>query len=296
MTTEKLAPEELEAIAAFIDGRMSEAEREGFMARLDSREVLYEVFVETVRARSTPSRRSRPLARAHGWRSIGRSGVLAAGLILAVAAAVLFRGVFSSSYSELLLASGAAQLKLEPGWYEQPWSSLRGEISAADNRKTAFRAGVRIVDLEVALSAGRSVDARILTRRLEQDLRGVDGAEPLRLGYLRLAERLENRAIGGDDVRTAESLERGAKSLLETNPYLALGCWTETGRLAAQAGNTRLLSSRSYRQSLDTLMKEPWPPEILGLLTRVRELLGGRPEDADLRALGDLYSAVLAQG
>lgn len=58
MTDPKLAPSDLELLAAFIDQRLSGAERRAFLERLEVDERLYEVFVETVRTRDEEHRAS----------------------------------------------------------------------------------------------------------------------------------------------------------------------------------------------------------------------------------------------
>ena len=58
MTTNGLTPGDAELIAAFLDKRLSETERQSFLERLDNEEALYEVFVETVRYREEEARSS----------------------------------------------------------------------------------------------------------------------------------------------------------------------------------------------------------------------------------------------
>lgn len=293
MTPRDLQPQDAELIAAFIDRRLPEKERQAFMERLDSDEALYEVFVETVRCRDElAGKPAEIIGHPSSRRAWGRYAAIAALLALAVATPFVIRSFSEESYAEMLVADGQLDEYLTEGWYEQPWSEMRGTQPGRSEADTAFRIGVRVVDLEVALWA-KNEDAPYLVKRLQALLREVQFSEPLELSYSAVQEMIDREAPREDIVAFAKSTEVLVKAqLFEVNRSYTLGRWAETGRLAARSGNRSLLRSRRFRRVLFELVREDWPGEVSSGLARLGELLLGPLEVGELRLLEEAFSSV----
>ncbi|MFQ5525917.1 MAG: hypothetical protein ACE5GX_06600 [Thermoanaerobaculia bacterium] len=294
MTPSDPATADAELIAAFIDGRLPEDEREAFLQRLDEEPALYEVFAETVRCRDELAASSaevveHPRSRQSSYWRVA----IAAGLVLVIGIPVLMRSLSEESYGEML-ADGRLDPYLTEGWYEQPWSEMRGPTPGRRDADTAFRIGVRVVDLEVALRAGRMEDAGVLTHRLEARLGGIELTEPLRASYAELGRRLD------EGIGQEEALELAGSVATLTGEYLPdlqsayrLGVWVESGALAARSDNEELLRSSWFRRELRSLRDEQFPRGFGEELEAIAQLTAGSMTEADLEALEETFSAIL---
>ena len=287
-----------ELIAAFIDQRLSEEEREAFMQRLDEDEELYEVFAETVRLHDQEADRpatviAHPRSRARWPVPV----VVAAVLVLALATALLLRGLADQRYAESLVASG--QLAPPPGdaWHEPSWAVTRGISGGLPEADAAFRTGVRALDLEVALRLGFGEDAIILVRQLEFTLGEIDFSQALQASYDELRAQLEAGTRGAGPLELAESSnDLFVEQFPDLAPAYRLGRWAEAGRLAAQSGNRKLLTSRSFARDLRTLARHDWDPSVAAALETAAGLLRAPADGFDLEPLEDAFVAILEQG
>lgn len=287
-----------ELIAAFIDQRLSAEERAAFIRRLDEDEALYEVFAETVRFHDQQAGRpakviAHPSARPR-W--LGPA-VAAAVLVLAVAAALLPRGPEEGRYAESLVASGRLDAPPGGGWYEPSWAVTRGISATLPEAGAAFRAGVRALDLEVALRLGLGEDAIVLTRQLVVTLDQIELSQALQASYDELGARLEAGARGAGPLELAESsTDLFVEQLPDLAPAYRLGRWAEAGRLAARSGNRDLLTSRSFARDLRSLAREEWDRPVETALGTAAALLAAPRERLDLEALEAVFTVVLAEG
>ena len=300
MTDSGLEPRDLELIAAFIDRRLSEEERRTFQERLDSEEALYEVFTETVRYRDQraagpavviehPARRSR-------W---GRLAAVAALVAVGVTTPLLLRYLSAKRHAEVLVADGG--LELAPGreWFAQGWRRTRGIDSSLEGADAAFRAGVRILDLEVAVRLGRDDDALILTERLKTIVDTLELPELLQAHYAAVRGRLE---AGAPDEELIALIAQAETALGVQYPDLAaahrLGYWAEAGKLAARSGNRRLLASRTFRGEARELGRPeaPWDEAVAAALEETAALLAAPAAELDLPALEAAFVAIIREG
>lgn len=295
MTTRDLAPEDAELIAAFIDRRLSEKERRAFMGRLDTEEALYEVFVETVRYRDQGSDEPGEVVEHPSARGpLGRFAAIAALLVFAVATPILIRSLSEKSYAEMLVSDGQLDGYLEAGWYDPLWSTMRGGSLGTSEAKTAFRVGVRVVDLEVALRVGKLEDGQALAGEIERLLEGIEMSDPLRLQYGEIRRQLKEGLEPEQALRLAESVEAVLPDLFAGFvPAYELGRWTEAGKLAAQSGSTKVLRSRSFAASLKELERHDWSQDVVVSLSRLTELLSRPDGNLNRRALVDAFLSIL---
>ncbi|MFQ5349452.1 MAG: hypothetical protein ACE5EG_03295 [Thermoanaerobaculia bacterium] len=291
MTSSGLDPHDQEMIAAFIERRLSEEERRAFMKRLDDEEALYEVFVETVRYRDQeaggPATVIEHPASRRRW---GRPATVAAVVSLAVATPVVLLNLPGRRYAPRLVADGLLDTILEEGWYVKRWSVTRGPGPGIGGLATAFRLGVRHVDLEVALGFGRSDDAAILATELGLLLESIALSEPLQVRYTEVGQ------LAGEAERALRLAEQNepllVASLGDDAAAYELGKWTEAGVLAARSGNLDLLGARSYRRSLGGFPRDDWP-ELAARLDEIEGLLGTPQDRLDLAKLERAFTAII---
>lgn len=296
MTKRNLAPSDAELIAAFIDKKLSGEERQAFMERLDKEEALYEVFVETVRFRDQESGRGAEVVEHLAGRRRWFVPAAAAALLALAVTPLLIRNLSSKSYAEALVADGRLDEHLGEGWYEQGWSEMRGVQPGRDEVETAFRLGVRVVDLEVALRTGNLGDALILIGRIHFQLGEVDLSGPLRSSYSELQQRIEAGEGADSALALAETAETYVGDYLSGGDrFYQLGKWAEAGNLAARSGNRHLLGSRPFVEMLDEFRRHVWTERIDGDLARLSKTLGIAPEELDLLELEEAFVSIIRQ-
>ncbi len=258
--------------------------------------------METVRSRDDQlaeedDEEAEVVAHPPAWRRWAQPAAVAAGLAAALGLAAFVMGETAPSQPELLVDGGRLTPHLGDGWLEPPWSETRGVAGAGAD--TAFRVGVRVVDLEVALREGRNDDAVELTHELEALLADLSFSEPVQREYSGLRRVIE---AGGATPRELVGLARTAEELGReylpelTDPY-ELGRWTEVGRLAAESANSRILCSPRFKQTLAGLRaSDRWGQEVAAALAEVAELLTVPAADLDFEALDGRFALVLAAG
>jgi hypothetical protein len=295
---------DLELLAALVDGRASGRQRARALKRLDESEALREVLAEVLRLREEE-------ARAGGgsvapWRAPAARRWLvpaaAAAAALATAAIVWWRPgpgapALDVAWLGRELATPALGERLAGDWYEQGWSVTRGPAPEAEATGAVipFRLGVRAVDLEAALRAGRSADADLLAQRLEALLGTVELSEAQRRAYAEARAALdtpEGAASALELVRLADRLNADHPGL-DPAAY-ELGKWAEAGRLGALAGNERLLRSREFRGALDRGLERARGGPAGPPLERLRIELGAGPASPDFDALANAFAGLIA--
>jgi hypothetical protein len=241
-----------ERVAALLDGKLDERQRQEVLALLVKSGEDYDVFADTAAvlreleaqdasaaapAGSAPARvpaavlppTLRP--RAPRWGRATRWGGLAAGVVvIALGATFSARQGVPAAADPVRLAArlGNPGQGLPPGW--QPLgSSSRGDTQSQERHARAVRAGALLVDLAVAVRAGDASNTRLLSDRIRSRYdRGAGPGSPFR--------QLSRRA-GAPADSLQPLLSRATERLSESlgRDYLRLGAWTEAARLAARA-------------------------------------------------------------
>ncbi len=237
---------ELERLAAFVDGKLSGAERTELIAHLADCDACREIVAESAALRAeleSGGAAARPAeVVSFPRRSRGRARVIgvAATILLAASASLLFDR-FGRDQTAVALAALAADpttnAALAEGWSEPHWSVMRGEGPVVSERARAFRLGARAAALQVALGAGDRVAARRLAAESALLLSDVPLADPVAHVYRTIAQQLaaEGAQTGGqvDEALLGAELAREA-----VDPDLwQLGRWAETGRLVGATGS-----------------------------------------------------------
>jgi hypothetical protein len=301
-----------ERLAALLDGKLEERQREELLAQLVTSGEDYDVFADTAAvlreleaqdaqavqtgSAPVPSGAVPPTLRprAPRWRRrASRWAVLAAavGVIVLTVTVSMRRGLPAAADPVRL----AARLEnpgqgLPPGW-EPLGSSPRGEEVTRERHARAVRAGALLVDLAVAVRAGDASNTRLLSDRIQSryDL-GAGPGSPFRQLSQRAgapADSLEPLIAQGTD-RLAEFLGRD---------YLRLGAWTEAARLAARGRDEKFFGGAdAVPRGVERLTARN--PAAAQALQRVKAALpkNGPPQWEALQRALDSLQAGLAGG
>lgn len=304
---------DLELIAAFIDGRLSGAEREQVVRLLAESEAAFEVYADAVRIRAdlegeTPAtdrhtesldehRRRRT---SHWWVS-ALPLAAAAALLIAILPRMQARGSqagldFSaesivvpllSPASDRLTATptaGQASARTElavalgPAWDEQNRTVFRGGGGALVDTAVALRLGVRATDLQLALTLGERDRASRILADMSDLLKSVRLSETAQADY----DRLRARITAGDSVNqiadAASQADQGLGALLGSQ-WFGYGKWFAASELAARARSKSFFASSQTKAFLQsTIASGSLAPEDVALL---RQVIGLGPDLSD---------------
>jgi hypothetical protein len=253
-----------ETLAAFIDGRLARRERREMVEHLDACPDCYEEYAETVRflQDEEPGGRVLAIGREDRTRSLRPLFWTAAAIAAVLVAALVVPGLLreTSAPSETSTDRWAAALESAQVAAdsilatESPTGQAFGP-SGIDRRPSAFRAGVRLTDLQVALLAGDRAAARFAATELEPMAPDLRGAIDRRWRW-RDATRQSLLDIEAEYGQTTSALLTGARA--------------EAGRLAAASGDSAFFQT-------------PEGMEVYQALVRHRA--GDAPPPDDLEAL-----------
>lgn len=252
MLTEQRSPD-LEELAAYLDGQLSRERKAQVEERLLHDEDFYEIFLETVHfqqehgQQAHDGRTETVETTVVWWRSSRIVAPLAAAAMLLLVIG-LPRLTHRFSAGEWVAQLDAPAVVAREGWAEPGWTVLRsGNVAQGryQPEELAFRLGLRAVDLRVALAA----EDRIAAARLAAMLEELAGASDLFVTasvYGDVLEQIDDDA-GFDDLMklaatAGEFLEESFEDGSPEARRLALGGWTEAGRLAALTGNAEVLA------------------------------------------------------
>jgi hypothetical protein len=292
-------PIDLDLIAAFIDGRLGPADRERAMKLLATSEAAFDVFVDATHARAEIGDSVIPIERARRWR-----GRRAAWWVLApaAAAAVLLVMVVpknagrpernaAASATALVGVLGDADLRVATsgGWQERGWSITRGASSSLADSANAYRLGVRLFDLRVAIITDdrQSVD-RLVGEMLDR-ISAVEFSQFVASRYANLRRPgMQREQLLAEATRADSAL--GA--LLAAKPddafWLNFGEWSGAAELAAGARSHAFFQSDlSTRLVRDALARPGGTRGDTIDLRRAADLARANPTDHDFELARD---------
>lgn len=280
----------LESIAAYLDGRLPEAERSALTAHLDSCAACYEIYTESLRFQKEESAEARrailPFERRKaGWMSapLFRSIALplAALLLMGVGAAVwyLFHLPLEPRSVESLTASLGSPNELTANLVE--FDRMRGanDEPIVKHWAVAFQSGATLVDLQIAIDANDPDRMKDLA----QNLRVLFGYVEFPLGaddqanVQTAVERFQEDRPVANALRLRLAALKSLERILRNNngeelaPHFELGAWTEAGRLAAYGGRTAFFAAAENRKSLRWFRRHPPKPEVKDALNKIED-------------------------
>lgn len=276
---------DLEDLAAYIDGRLSAERRAAVEERLVRDEDFYEIFQQTASSQDEEDGGQTPGGEVLAWRRRPAFLALATAAVLFAAAVGFLILRFGPGQDVASVLDAAAIAALDRPWSEPGWSSIRsprGDLRELSTEELAYRLGVRLVDLRIALA----VEDRPRIDRLTEDLEKISaaaGRRSIAAGFANLRKAVENGELAGAPARLAvleERLAEGFDVFPGAAARLRLGRWTETVRLAALTGDSDTV--RRLRR------EAPEVAELAPLLAAIDAVLAEpEPSKAKLEALAD---------
>jgi len=287
-------PDEL---AAFVDGQLSGEEHQKLEAHLGACEACREVVAESLLLlEEVPE--TAVAAEADGAADVEPEGARilthprwrrVAWQLAPLAAAALLVLVLWPSLA--VLGGPASSRELLAGFtdphgltarLDHGWPRLRGEsyVKNLTPEKIAFRLGVRVFDLQVALKTDSENEVRATLEKLILLLKdGVDLSEFI---WFRYQGALDQIAGGGELDEQALEAALDAEDELEKildSAYFPLGRWAEAGRLAAMADDRNFFERRKFRGDARKLERAELSPEVTEQIRQIRGALEDHPLD-----------------
>ena len=313
---ESLTCPDPETLAAFVDGRLSAAERETVLVHLDSCRACREIVAEAAAVlddldaqdgatETTGSVRGWP----GKWWMYGALPLAASLLLVAVfwrnPGLPTWQPLSSSDLVDDMAGNGGLAAVSAEELVFSPWRG-RGECNASRSQ-AVFRMGADLVALRAAIVAGEPSSAAEPLKSLNIDLDCADFQEFF-------SEDLEaiRDALKAPDDRAGQlaALEAFENVLTETGNYIRprerfdLGRWAQAGRLAATAGHgeffDRKAVQRVAREALEVAGGEgsglELSPEERRALESLDAQLARRGEPQDFAALRGQFETLLQLG
>ena len=245
------SPIDLELVAAFIDGRVTPAERERALQMLANSEAAFEVFVNAVHVQAdNADAKVVPIAPARARRRLRTWSVVLPAVAAALLIAVLpkirayraeraFNVTAGSIVSLVTDTTTLRSIAASAGWEERNWSVTRGGPSALADSARDFRLGVRTVDLQVALGQG---DTQVADRLIAEMLDWVSQlrfSEVVASQYAELHRELAAAQPRDRIAADASAAEATLGELLDSASadsfWFGFGKWCAGAELAAGA-------------------------------------------------------------
>jgi hypothetical protein len=222
-----------------------------------------------------------------------------AALAASLAMLVVFRpfGPTGARGKRILVSdlTSAGKLSLNEDWPSHGWRAMRGVRGHLSEEQTAFRVGVWMTDLHVALANDDRHAAQQALAQLNVLLETIEFAEPSLLYYAEVRRQLEEGVPTGEIVAISDEAERFFDSMeLVPLDRVALGKWTEAVQLATNRNDVAYLQEGIVSRVGDEL-REIFDTDDAGkVLAQVTKRLGGPLAPGDLEAvrqhLGKLLS------
>ncbi|HEX5439200.1 MAG TPA: hypothetical protein VFW98_18750 [Gemmatimonadaceae bacterium] len=234
-------------LAALLDGRLSQDDRDEVLRRVAASPESFEALVEAVAivrdvegytprtspvtpATTSPRRRWRSKS-AVRWLSVAGAVAAAAVLLLIVQRSRRPSEGSAQRLAALLVSQGAVA---PAGFDATPWAARRGSGGTLSTRARAVRLGARAVDLELAVHA-QSTTAASIASAMAHELDAVPAASPVTTLYRNITR------LAASDARATRvqltSAEGSTARLVGTDAF-EFGGWLQSARIAA-AGRDR---------------------------------------------------------
>jgi hypothetical protein len=276
-------------VAAFIDGKLSGADRERVVRLLADSEEAFEIYADAVRARADleaegiiplPVPDPVPVRPAADPVPIRRSRWLTAGAPLAAAAALLIAvlprvetnlanaafAMRAESIAQPLTGRPQLAMALRSGLDEPRWSATRGGPSTFVDTTAALRLGARATDLEVAIAVGDRERAGRLVTEMVELLDSVTLSDATRAEY----GELRHRITTGDSISSIKAAAATADEHLHDfldSRWYGTGKWLAASELAARAHSADFFKSSETARFLKAAIRsgEFAPDEVEAL-------------------------------
>jgi len=270
-------------VAAFIDGRLSGAERERVVSLLAESEAAFEIYADAVRARDDlnadaiiplPVRPPVPIRRRPRWLTAGAPLAAAAALLIAVLPRVLSNpaatfAMRAESITRPLTNRPQLAVALRSALDEPRWSATRGGVSTFVDSTAALRLGARATDLQVALAVEDRERAGRVAAEMVELLDSVNLSDAARAEYGDLRQRITAGDSIGSINAAAATADEHLRDFLATRWY-GMGKWLAAGELAARAHSADFFKSSETARFIEAAIRSGgFAPDEVEALRRV---------------------------
>ena len=270
-------------VAAFIDGRLSGAERERVVRLLAESEAAFEIYADAVRARDDlnadaiiplPVRPPVAMHRRPRWLTAGAPLAAAAALLIAVLPRVLSNPAATfamgpESITRPLTSRPQLAVALRSALDEPRWSATRGGVSTFVDSTAALRLGARATDLQVALAVGDRERAGRVAAEMVELLDSVNLSDAARAKYVDIRQRITAGDSIGSINAAAAIADEHLHDFLDTRWY-GMGKWLAAGELAARAHSADFFKSSETARFIEVAIRSGgFAPDEVEALRRV---------------------------
>lgn len=255
-------------LAAFIDGRLSGADRERVVKLLAESEAAFEVYADAVRVRDDlgadavipiPVRHPTPVRRPR-WLTLGAPLAAAAALLIVVLPTIQSRradatfAMRAESIAQPLTDRPQLAVALRSALDEPRWSATRGGVSAFVDSTAALRLGARATDLQVALAVGDRERANRVVAEMVDLLDSVNLSDAARAKYGEIRQHLTAGDSTSAIVGAAASADEHLRDFLDSRWY-GMGKWLAAGELAARAHSAEFFRSSETTRFIEAAIR-----------------------------------------
>lgn len=254
-------------LAAFIDGRLSGADRERVVKLLAESEAAFEVYADAVRARDDldadaiipiPVRPPVP-GRWPRWLTVGAPLAAAAALLIAVLPRVVPNpaatlAMPAESIAKPLTDRPQLAVALRSALDEPRWSATRGGVSAFVDSTAALRLGARATDLQVALAVGDRERANRVVAEMVDLLDSVNLSDAARAEYGEIRKRITTGDSTSALIGAAATADEHLRVFLDSRWY-GVGKWLAAGELAARAHSADFFKSSETTRFIEAAIR-----------------------------------------
>jgi hypothetical protein len=252
-------------IAAFIDGKLSGAERERVLKLLADSDAAFEVYADAARARADldadaviPFSAPRPHPRRRWTAAVPLAA--AAALLIAVLPAVQSRrgnatfAMRAESIAQPLTGQPQLAVALRSALDAPRWSVTRGGESTFFDSTAALRLGVRATDLQVALAVADRERAGRTAAEMVALLGSVNLSGDVSAEYGDLRKRITNGDSIAAIIGAASAADDRLRDLLDSRWY-GMGKWLAAGELAARTHSADFFNASETTRFLDAAIR-----------------------------------------
>ncbi|MBC7844211.1 MAG: hypothetical protein H7099_18010, partial [Gemmatimonadaceae bacterium] len=185
---------------------------------------------------------------------------------------------------------GSVARALGERWDASAWPVMRGDNHPIAGPARAFRAGVRVMQLDLAATAHDSSAVTSATRRLELLLIDRAGTGPIATSLADLAQ-----SGGLTNPRARTRLVSQVRAILGDRAWFDLGVWAEAAHVAVLQRQPAFFAERGAPMSHLTELLRLAPParDAWRSATLPLRTLPSRATDADLPAIAKALEAVM---
>ena len=280
-----------ETIAAFIDGRLDQEEREKMMRHLSACDKCYELFSETIRVIEDVSNSSK----AEVKRPFGRRvyyAFAAAAVLLILLAITLQQIRFSSPTvtEKIILISEDGDREFLVTLLRDHFKRSYGFSGELPLTRKYFTIGLYLTDLEVSLMTEDRKRSLELLNTLTSLHKSIKGSEEVILFYKEMIQEIEDGVSLRQLTGVSEEIVFDDKKALL---YIRFGQWVEGGRLAAALEKGEYFDIDDARFFIQVLQSEGSPIGVIESLHEIEEILKKRAfSKKEFRRLERLFNSL----